>query len=49
MNGVVDHELILNDKLIIKIDAIQHAVAVQIESKYLKPIKKLCQLSFIIH
>jgi len=27
------------DKLIIKIDAIQHAVAVQIESKYLKPIK----------
>ncbi len=27
------------DKLIIKIDAIQHAVAVQIESKYLKSIK----------
>jgi transcription antitermination factor NusG len=26
------------DKLIIKIDAIQHAVAVQIEQKYLKPI-----------
>lgn len=26
------------DKLIIKIDAIQHAVAVQIERKYLKPI-----------
>lgn len=28
-----------HDKLVIKIDAIQHAVAVQIESKYLKPIK----------
>ena len=28
-----------HDKLIIKIDAIQHAVAVQIERKYLKPIK----------
>lgn len=27
------------DKLIIKIDAIQHAVAVQIESKYLKTVK----------
>ena len=27
-----------NDKLIIKIDAIQHAVAVQIERKYLKPV-----------
>ena len=27
------------DKLIIKIDAIQHAVAVQIESRYLKSIK----------
>lgn len=27
------------DKLIIKIDAIQHAVAVQIERKYLKPVK----------
>ncbi len=38
MNGIVsrtDSE----DKLIIKIDAIQHAVAVQIERKYLKPIK----------
>ena len=36
MHGIVsrtDSE----DKLIIKIDAIQHAVAVQIERKYLKP------------
>jgi transcription antitermination factor NusG len=38
INGIVsrtDSE----DKLIIKIDAIQHAVAVQIERKYLKPVK----------
>jgi transcription antitermination factor NusG len=38
INGIVsrtDSE----DKLIIKIDAIQHAVAVQIERKYLKSIK----------
>jgi transcriptional antiterminator RfaH len=38
MHGIVsrtDSE----DKLIIKIDAIQHAVAVQIERKYLKPDK----------
>ena len=38
INGVVDRND-TPDKLIIKIDAIQHAVAVQIESKYLKPTK----------
>ena len=38
LNGIVSRND-TPDKLIIKIDAIQHAVAVQIESKYLKPIK----------
>ena len=38
MNGIVSRTN-SEDKLIIKIDAIQHAVAVQIERKYLKPIK----------
>ena len=38
ITGVVDRNH-TTDKLIIKIDAIQHAVAVQIENKYLKPIK----------
>jgi transcriptional antiterminator RfaH len=38
MNGIVSRTD-TEDKLIIKIDAIQHAVAVQIERKYLKPVK----------
>ena len=38
MHGIVSRSD-TPDKLIIKIDAIQHAVAVQIESKYLKSIK----------
>ena len=38
MNGIVSRND-THDKLIIKIDAIQHAVAVQIESKYLKSVK----------
>ena len=38
INGIVSRAD-TSDKLIIKIDAIQHAVAVQIERKYLKPIK----------
>lgn len=38
MHGIVSRTD-LPDRLIIKIDAIRHAVAVQIESKYLKPIK----------
>ena len=37
MNGIVSRTN-SEDKLIIKIDAIQHAVAVQIERKYLKPV-----------
>ena len=38
LNGIVSRND-TPDKLIIKIDAIQHAVAVQIESKYLKSVK----------
>lgn len=38
MHGIVSRND-SEDKLIIKIDAIQHAVAVQIERKYLKPDK----------
>ncbi|MBU0528882.1 UpxY family transcription antiterminator [bacterium] len=38
INGIVSRTD-TPDRLIIKIDAIQHAVAVQIERKFLKPIK----------
>jgi transcription antitermination factor NusG len=38
INGVVSRND-TSDKLIIKINVIQHAVAVQIERKYLKPVK----------
>jgi len=38
INGIVSRND-ATDKLVIKIDAIQHAVAVQIESKYLKAVK----------
>ena len=38
INGIVSRNDSI-DKLIIKIDAIQHAVAVQIENKYLKAVK----------
>ncbi len=38
INGIVSRND-TSDKLIIKINVIQHAVAVQIERKYLKPVK----------
>lgn len=38
INGIVSRKDSI-DRLVIKIDAIQHAVAVQIENKYLKSVK----------